>query len=64
MSKTIQELQGGAVVLNGLAEGMDELLSCETRAARNAVFALSTTLIEKSQKLADDLDAYESEARQ
>lgn len=64
MTKTLSEVQADAVELHGLAQGMDELLQCETKAARNAVFALSTTLIQKADDLALELDRLDGETRQ
>ncbi|MGR3512735.1 MAG: hypothetical protein ACU0GG_08220 [Paracoccaceae bacterium] len=63
MSKTLKDVQHDSVELHALTQGMEELLNCETRAARNAVHALSSTLIEKADQLSIDLDNLEREAR-
>jgi hypothetical protein len=66
-SKTISQLQSDACFLHAMAQGVDALfdtISTELSPASNAMPAMFQSLIERADRLAQDLDAMESEMRQ
>lgn len=66
MRKTLMETQEAAVELHALAQGsvalMDQCQS-DTTPAANALYALLHVLVERADKLADDLDVLVSAQR-
>lgn len=61
--KTIKDLQSDATMLHGFAEGLAELydvIDCKPSPASNAMIPMFASLIERADRLANDLDAFES----
>ena len=64
--KTLQDCQGDAVILHGIAQGMEELDNIagdRPCPASNAMTCLSMILTERLNLLANDLDRLEKESR-
>ncbi|PQO24463.1 hypothetical protein C2I36_02155 [Rhodobacteraceae bacterium WD3A24] len=65
--KTISDCQHDAVMLHGMAQGVDELLHMARNKpgapspAGNAAVCVCTVMIEKAEQLADELDRLETE---